>query len=133
MALGVKKKPRLSGAARRKLAKAEKREAAKPKTGDLLQSLDYSEAPDTHDEWRREGRTVYWDVRKGRIDLDSARTLTWAADVNARMAKMAEELRELEKLRQQLAALQGTATARLLSRTDLDGAINGEVVSPEET
>lgn len=110
MTLGVKPKPRLSGAARRKLARATKVAAARPKTviGELL-TLDLTGAPNTYDEWRREGRTVYWEMRKRKLDLDSGKALTWAADMNARMAKMAEELHELRQINQRLQHLQGNA------------------------
>lgn len=110
MALGVKLKPRLSGAARRKLARQAKVAAAKPKplVGELL-PVDLTGAPNTYDEWRLEGRTVYWEMRKRKLDLDSGKALTWAADMNARMAKMAEELHELRQINQRLQQLQSPA------------------------
>jgi hypothetical protein len=130
MTLGVKSKPRLSGAQRRKIARADKVAAAVKKSiaGELI-PLDLTNAPNTYDEWRREGREVYWEMRKRKLDMESGKALTWAADMNARMAKMAEELRELQYLRQQLAALQGAPPAGLIT-SDRD-AINSAVAIRE--
>jgi hypothetical protein len=106
-----KLKPRLSGAQRRKNEREEKAAAARKKAGNgELIKLDLTLAPNTYDEWRLEGRTVYWEMRRGRLHMDDGRALTWAADMNARMAKMAEELYELKKLNQQLQQMQGGFT-----------------------
>jgi hypothetical protein len=100
MALGAKAKPRLSGAQRRKIAREQKAAAARKKlsNGELLEKCDLTLAPNTYDEWRREGREVYWEMRKGKIPMDDGRALTWAAEINGRLAKMSEELTYLREM-----------------------------------
>jgi hypothetical protein len=106
MSLGAKK-PRLSGAQRRKLQK-EKTLAARhtvdPST--VIPRVRVGRL-DTVDEWRREISTVYREMRLGKIRSDEGTRLTYVANVGAQLAKIAQEIKELETLRQQLAQLQG--------------------------
>ena len=90
-------------------------------------------APYNYDEWRREGREVYWEMRRGRLGMDDGRTLTWAAEMNGRMAKMAEELDQLAALRDQLAQLQVGAVITHQPHTNGIDAVAGEYLpSPHD-
>jgi hypothetical protein len=113
-----KNKHAMSGAQRRKLKREELAAAARRKAGTTLIKLDLTGAPNTYDEWRLEGRTVYWEMRKGRLHMDDGRALTWAAELNGRLAKMSEELYELRQMNKQLQQLQGGSVG-----FDADGAI----------
>ena len=64
---------------------------------------------ETVDEWRRQINSIYRDMRMGRIPPDFGTKLTYVANVGAQLAKIAQELKELTGLRDQLAQLQSGA------------------------
>jgi hypothetical protein len=97
-------KPKLSGAARRKLAK-QKLMASLPKpNGDLMPRIKVGRL-ETVDEWRKEIGKVYRAMRTGTLRSDEGTKLTYVANVGAQLAKIEQELGAIEELRQGNAAL----------------------------
>lgn len=132
MGLGAKK-PRLSGAQRRKLVK-ERSSAATPRPvieGEVLRRVRVGQL-NTIDQWRVEIAKVYREMRLGKIRSDEGTKLTYVANVAAQLAKIAQELKELEALRQQLAALQRTQPAALIQHDGLDSDYIPAAIRPEE-
>lgn len=97
------KKPRLSGSARRKIARAQSVPA--PVEGEMLKRIRVGQL-ETVDQWRREIGKVYREMRFQTIRTEIGTRLVYVAEIGARLAKMKEELNELEALRTQLAQLQ---------------------------
>jgi hypothetical protein len=128
MALGRKLKPRLSGAARRRIARQKDSAvaaAAKPKKIGEYIERDPEQKHNvrdqwSHDRWRLEMRLVYLEMRSKKIPMADGTSLIWAADINARLAKMAEELAQLQSINDQLTAAR--AGQPLLTAADLNGA-----------
>jgi hypothetical protein len=118
----------LSGAQKRKLARARSAPALE---GSLLRRIRVGEL-ETVDQWRREIGKIYREMRFQKIPTEQGTRLVYVAEIGARLAKMAQELKELESLRQQLAALQGAPNAGLLTRADLTGAVNGELLTASD-
>jgi hypothetical protein len=87
---------------------------------------------DTIDQWRVEISKVYREMRLGKIRSDEGTKLTYVANVGAQLAKIAQELKELEALRQQLAALQSAQPAGLIQHDGMDGDYIPAAVHPEE-
>jgi len=105
MSLGAKK-PKLSGFQRRKREREKvlaARHAVDP--ANVIPSVRVGRL-DTVDEWRKEIAKVYREMRFGKIRTDEGTRLTYVANVAAQLAKIAQELRELEVLRKQLEQLQ---------------------------
>jgi hypothetical protein len=121
-----KHKPKLSGAQRRKLQKQKQQLADAPRDGELLARIrmGHFDHGGTVNQWRIELARVYRAMRLGHLRTDEGTKLTYVANVAAQLAKMAEELRELEALRQQLSRVQGTAPVGLIT-SDADG---GELI-----
>ena len=61
---------------------------------------------ETVDQWRKEIGKVYREMRFQTIRTEVGTRLVYVAEIGARLAKMKEELNELEALRAQLAQLQ---------------------------
>lgn len=120
MSIGPKK-PRLSGAQRRKLAKERSSIPTSPPVlaGEVLRRVRVGQL-DTIDQWRTEISRVYREMRLGKLRTDEGTKLTYVANVAAQLAKIAQELKELEALRQQLAALQSTPSHSLIQHDALD-------------
>jgi hypothetical protein len=103
-----RKKPRLSGFQRRKLARlkiANGQTVIPAKDPDELRRIRVG-ALDTVNQWRREIAKVYREMRFQMIRTEIGTRLVYVAEIGARLAKMQEELKELETLRQQLEQLQ---------------------------
>jgi hypothetical protein len=132
MSIGPKK-PRLSGAQRRKIAK-ERASAATPRPldGEVQRRIRVGQL-DTIDQWRVEIAKVYREMRLGKIRSDEGTRLTYVANVAAQLAKIAQELKELEALRQQLAALQSAPPPGLIQNDAMDGGYIPAPVHPEES
>jgi hypothetical protein len=58
------------------------------------------------EDWRREIGRIYREMRRGELATENGTRLTYVANIGAQLAKFAEEMRELEALRQQLARIQ---------------------------
>jgi hypothetical protein len=132
MSIGPKK-PRLSGAQRRKLAK-ERASAAGPQpviAGEVLRRIRVGQL-DTIDQWRTEISKVYREMRLGKIRSDEGTRLTYVANIAAQLAKIAQELKELEALRQQLAALQSAPSNALIQHDGQNGDYIPAAVNPED-
>lgn len=101
------RKPRLSGAARRKIErqKLAKQQIPTPVEGEMLKRIRVGEL-ETVDQWRKEIGKVYREMRFQTIRTEVGTRLVYVAEIGARLAKMKEELNELEALRAQLAQLQ---------------------------
>ena len=126
------RKPKLSGAQRRKQA----RQSAEPTqvlAGDVLKREPQyvTNRLMTVLEWRRQIGLLYREARAGKLRSDEATRFVYIAEIGARLAKMAEELESIEALRQQLAQVQNAPAARI-GRDVLNGAADLTIHESQE-
>jgi hypothetical protein len=116
MPVNLRTKPlrkKLSGSARRKLARQQATED--PKSGELMKRIRVGQL-ETVAQWRREIGRVYREMRFHTIRTEEGTRLVYVAEIGARLAKMQEELESIEALRSQLEQLQGMQPAALITQ-----------------
>jgi len=112
------RKPKLSGFQRRKLQR-EKEMNAPPQTGEVLRRVRVGQL-ETLDQWRRQIGQIYREMRFHTIKTEIGTRLVYVAEIGARLAKMQEELKELESLRQQLEAIRNGDISTLNGNGGID-------------
>jgi hypothetical protein len=70
--------------------------------------LPYVGRLETVNDWRKQIAKIYREMRRGELPHEQGTRLTYVADIGARLAKVQEELKELQKLREQLARLEAS-------------------------
>jgi hypothetical protein len=78
-------------------------------------------------DWHKQVAKVYRAMRKGYLPKEDGTRLTYVANIGAQLAKYKDEMREIERIREQLEALKAGApqallTARLDDATALEPA-----------
>jgi hypothetical protein len=76
-------------------------------------------------DWHKQVAKVYRAMRKGYLPKEDGTRLTYVANIGAQLAKYKDEMREIEKIREQLEALKAGGPQALLTgqATDDDGAL----------
>jgi hypothetical protein len=125
----TKQRKKLSGSAYRKQKRARLAAAGVPAV--LVRTFDVGKLRSLQD-WRVQIARIYRRMASGELPEYLGTKLAYVANLGALLAKAADEIKETQKLREQLeAALQGTQPHALLTREQKHGAINGEVVSQD--
>lgn len=119
----VPEKKKLSGSAFRKLRR-KKLAQAKGVAATLIK-MPYVGKLETVSDWHTQIAKIYRRTLSGEIPEFIATKLTYIATAGATLAKMLQELREIETLRQQLAALQN-GTPLLMAEQYNGAAIDGD-------
>lgn len=118
----AKKKKKLSGAAYRK---QRRQRLAKTVTGQLIRMPEVGRL-ETLQDWRVQIARIYRRTATGELPEFIGTKLAFIANLGATLAKAADELKELQNLREQLARLQDAPPAGLItsnsSHNDLNGA-----------
>lgn len=65
----------------------------------------------TVNDWTRQIGKIYREMRKGELAHEDGTRLTYVANIGAQLAKVAQELKELQQLREQLARIEAGAPA----------------------
>jgi hypothetical protein len=125
-----KKTKKPSGSAFRKRRRERLTAAGVPTV--LIRSMDVGRLRTLQD-WRVQIARIYRRMARGELPEYLGTKLAYVANLGAILAKANDELNELTKLREQLAKLQGTQPAGLISRADLTGAINGELIPASDS
>jgi hypothetical protein len=132
----LEKKPKkLSGSAFRKRRRERLTAAGVPAV--LIRSMDVGRLRTLQD-WRVQIARIYRRMARGELPEYLGTKLAYVANLGAILAKANDELRELTKLREQLAALQQGGPAALIGRTHfhdtdaIDGAVEVSAHEPEE-
>ena len=112
-----KKKP--SGAAFKKLRR--KKLAQVKGVAATLTKMPYVGKIETVSDWHTQIARIYRRTLSGEIPEFIATKLTYIATAGATLAKMLQELREIESLREQLAALQNPNGTPLLTAEQYNG------------
>lgn len=74
---------------------------------------------DTVNDWRRQIGKIFREMRSGTLPHEAGTRLTYVAQIGAQLAKVEQELRELETLRRQVERLDGSSGSPPLQSIEL--------------